>query len=104
MVDIKFYSNLDGRDWNDPAKYLANAGIGQDKVTYKMQPGEYGVFTDPYNVGHGHKNAESQYVPDQVTLTYPSTAPVVAYVPVKGIDTANQMVPSKSTSCRPIQE
>ena len=104
LVDIKFYSNLDGRDWNDPSKYLANAGVGQDTVTYRMQSGEYGVFTDPYNVKHGHKNAESRQVPQQLTLTYPGTAPVVSYVPVEGIASADHMVPSKSTSCRPIPE
>lgn len=104
LVDIKFYSNLDGRDWNDPDKYLGNAGFGTQAMTYRMQPGEYGTFTDPYNVERGAKNAESREVPDQVTLTYPSVAPTAAYVPVEGVPAVQRMVPSKSTSCRPMPE
>jgi len=104
LVDIKFYSNLDGRDWNDSSKYLANAGVGKKEVTYKMQPGEYGIFTDSYNVDHGYKNSESREVPDQVTLTYPSVAPSVSYVPVENSQAPDHMVPSKSTSCRPIPD
>lgn len=104
LVDIKFYSNLDGRDWNDSTKYLANAGVGTKTVTYKVQPGEYGVFTDPYNTKRGVKNPESKSVPSQVTLTYPTVAPAVSYVPAPKLDMGSGMVPTKSTTCRPIQE
>jgi hypothetical protein len=104
LVDIKFYSNLDGRDWNDSNKYLANAGVGTKTVTYKLQPGEYGVFTDSYNIKRGVKNSESKNVPSQVTLTYPSVAPVVSYVPPPKVDLGSGMVPTKGTTCRPVQE
>src|SRR5690606_15328224 len=72
LIDIKFYANLDGRDWNDPNKYLANAGAGSTTVTYKVEPGEYGVFTDPYNVARGATNPDSMDVPSEITLTYPT--------------------------------
>lgn len=79
LVDIKFTANLDGAPWNDPGKYLANAGKGTADVTYKMQPGTYGVFTDPYNVNRGATNPDSQNVPAELTLHYPSTRPAVTY-------------------------
>ena len=104
LVDIKFYSNLDGRDWNDASKYLANAGVGTKSVTYKMQPGEYGVFTDAYNTKRGVKNAESKNIPSEVTLAYPSVAPPVTYVRTSSVDLGPGMVPAKGTTCRPVQE
>lgn len=104
LVDIKFYANLDGRDWNDTTKYLGNAGVGSKQVEYKMQGGEYGVFTDPYNVDRHVKNAESQVVPDRLTLTYPSVAPTVAYTPVERIPMGPGMVPTKGSTCRPVPE
>ncbi len=104
LVDIKFYSNLDGRDWNDANKYMANAGVGENTVTYKMQPGEYGVFDDPYNTKRGVKNAEAQNVPSVVALTYPAVQPAVTYVEPPKLDLANRMVPTKGTTCRPVQQ
>ncbi len=103
LVDIKFYSNLDGRDWNDSHKYLANAGAGSRTVTYKVQPGEYGAFTDPYNTSRGVKNSESQYVPSEVTLTYPTAEAPVAYTPVPQPAFQKAEFPAASTSCRPIR-
>jgi len=38
LVDIKFFANLDGKDWNDPNKYLANSGHGSKEVVYKVEP------------------------------------------------------------------
>lgn len=102
LVDIKFFANLDGRDWNDPNKYLGNAGFGTRTVTYKMQPGEYGVFTDPYNTQRGVKNAESQAVPAELTLTYPGVSPVVSYVKPPKLQFSDRMVPSEATTCRPV--
>ncbi len=104
LIDIKFYSNLDGRDWNDANKYLGNAGVGKPTVTYKMQPGQYGVFDDAYNTKRGIKNAESENVPNQVTLSYPATEPTVGYVQPPKLAQANQMVPSESTTCRPVHQ
>jgi len=104
LVDIKFYSNLDGRDWNDGGKYLANAGVGTPTVTYTMQPGLYGSFTDPYNVRRAVRNAESQYVPSQLTLTYPQVSPAVSYVQPPQLQGAGGMVPSTSTTCRPVHQ
>lgn len=103
MVDIKFFSNLDGKDWNDSAKYLANAGVGTKTVTYKVQPGEYGVFSDPYNTKKGIKNVESQNVPAELEITFPSVQPPVSYV-MPTTKVADRMVPSEATTCRPIIE
>jgi len=104
LVDIKFYSNLDGRDWNDPNKYLANSGVGTDTVTYKIQPGHYGEFTDAYNVKRGIKNADSQSVPAEVTLTYPAVSPAVSYVKPPKLQFSDRMVPSEATACRPVRQ
>jgi hypothetical protein len=104
LIDIKLFTNLDGRSWNNPNKYLANAGIGTKEVTYKMQPGEYGVLTDPYNTLRGVKNSDSQHVPEELTLTYPAVEPVVSYIePLAVVPTlATGMVPSMVSTCRPV--
>lgn len=101
LVDIKFFSNLDGKDWNDSAKYLANAGVGTKSVNYKVQPGKYGVFTDPYNTKNGKTNAESQNVPAELEITFPSVEPPVTYV-IPTTKVAGRMVPSEATTCRPV--
>lgn len=72
LVDIKFYANLDGQGWDDPTKYLANAGHGQQEVTYKLEPGEYGVYSDPYLTEKGEKNPHAIDLDDEVTLKYPA--------------------------------
>jgi hypothetical protein len=77
LIDIKFFANLDGRNWNDPNKYLANAGQGKQEVIYKVEPGEYGVFTDPYNVERGVKNPDAKNLTGEVKLKYPSVEPPV---------------------------
>lgn len=101
LVDIKFFSNLDGRDWNDPNKYLANAGMGTQSVTYKIQPGKYGIFTDPYNTKNGYLNSDSQDVPAELDITFPSVQPPVDYyIPTSKV--AGRMVPSAETTCRPV--
>jgi len=104
LIDIKLFTNLDGRSWNDPHKYLANAGVATQEVTYKMQAGEYGVFTDPYNTQRGVINKDSQQVPSELTLTYPAVEPVVGYIepPVVAPALATGMVPSIVSTCRPV--
>ncbi|AFI85665.1 hypothetical protein [Methylophaga nitratireducenticrescens] len=102
LVDIKFYSNLDGRDWTDPNKYLANAGMGTETVTYKMQPGHYGVFTDPYNTSRGIKNSESQDLPAEITVTYPTAEPPVSFVKPAVSEVVQGMVPGEFSTCRPV--
>lgn len=102
LVDIKFYSNLDGHDWSDPNKYLANAGVGTKTVTYKVEPGEYGVFTDPYNVSRGATNPDSMQVPPELELTYPAVQPAVTYARPPLGEKHTMMTPAPSTSCRPI--
>lgn len=105
LVDIKFYANLDAGDWNDPQKYLANAGTGSKTVTYKVAPGEYGTFTDPYNVARGAVNPQAASVPPELTVTYASVQPPVKYtVPPPDPDDQRVavMLPTPSTSCRPI--
>ncbi len=102
LVDIKFYSNLDGRDWNNPNKYLANAGYGTQTETYTMEPGKYGVFSDPYLKRNNIKNAEALDVPHHLKLFYPAVEPVVEFVEPSTVNLAHQMVPAKGTSCRPV--
>jgi len=102
LVDIKFFSNLDGSSWNNPNKYLANAGAGTKSVTYKMQGGEYGVFTDEYNTKLGMKNPDSQNVPSELTLTFPSVSEPVGYTPTNMGEPGKAMLPMEGTSCRPI--
>ncbi len=80
LVDIKFYANLDGKSWNDPNKYLANAGHGSEEVVYKVEPGEYGVFTDPYNIERGVKNPDAENLTGEVKLKYPAVEPPVTPV------------------------
>lgn len=104
LVDIKFFSNLDGASWNNPEKYLANAGVGKKSVTYEIQEGEYGVFTDNYNTKRGAKNPESQQVPSELTLNFPSVSEPVTYTPTYMGDPGVAMLPTDSTSCRPIPE
>jgi hypothetical protein len=104
LLDIKFYSNLDGRDWNNPNKYLANAGVGKQSVKYTMQPGEYGVFDDPYHTKRGVKNAESQQIANELSLTFPAIEAPVSYEAVAQADLKGRMVPAQGTSCRPIQQ
>ncbi|MDE0153570.1 MAG: hypothetical protein OXN23_06920 [Gammaproteobacteria bacterium] len=72
LVDIKFYANLDGQGWDNPTKYLANAGHGQEEVTYTLEPGEYGVYTDPYLTEKGEKNPHAIDLGDELTLKYPA--------------------------------
>jgi hypothetical protein len=82
LVDIKFYANLDGADWNDERKYLANAGVGKKDVTYTVQPGRYGKFTDPY---HTSRNVENPHVADigpKEVLRYRTVQPPVSATPV----------------------
>ena len=102
LLDIKFYANLDGRDWNDASKYLANAGVGTKEVTYKIQPGTYGEFIDPYNIERGVKNEQSQYVPKELTLIYDEVAEPVSYIENPNLDLSAIMVPSETTTCRPV--
>ncbi|ACL58169.1 hypothetical protein [Methylobacterium nodulans] len=100
LIDIKFYSNLDGRDWSDPDKYLANAGAGTRTVEYKMQPGTYGIFTDPYNVAAGRSNPEQQEVPDRLSLNYRTVQKPVSYVETAKPTSNTATAPVPSTSCR----
>lgn len=104
LVDIKFFSNLDGKSWNNPDKYLANAAIGTKSVKYKVQPGNYGVFTDKYNTGRAAKNSDSQNVPAEVEITFPSVTPPVTYVTPPKINLANTMVPTEETTCRAVMQ
>ncbi len=99
LVDIKFTANLDGQSWNDPGKYLANAARNSTTVTYHMQPGHYGVFTDPYNVNRGATNPDSIDVPELLDIHFPSIRPAVTYIPSPPLGTiyANNSASKKST-------
>ncbi len=83
VLDIKFYANLDKESWNQPDKYLANAGVGKDTVTYEMRPGQYGTFTDAYNVENGIKNPYEMKAPKTIEIKYPAVRPAVNYTEVK---------------------
>lgn len=98
LVDIKFSANLDGADWSDPGKYLANAGKGTLDETYMMQSGTYGVFTDPYNVNRGAVNPDSQLVPEDLTLHFPSVRPPVTFVPSPDLPTVYSSYSSSTKS------
>ena len=102
LVDIKFYTNLDGKNWNDEGKYLANAGVGEKEMQYTMEPGDYGKFTDPYNTEKKLKNPDQQNIPEHLTVTYPSVSPPVSYVKAPSVDTS-RMAPGKETTCRPVR-
>lgn len=102
LVDIKFYSNLDGRDWNDPGKYLANAATGSKTVTYKLQPGRYGDFRDPYNTARGATNPQAADLPSELAITFPAAGKPVGYTPVAATRYTSAMQPAASTSCRPV--
>lgn len=82
LVDIKFYANLDGESWNSETKYLANAGVGQKTVTYKVQEGVYGRFTDPYLTSRGIENPEAMRIGPEVLVTFPAVLNPVSYQPV----------------------
>jgi len=79
VADIKFTANLDGKTWDDAAKYLANAGVGTKTREYKMQAGDYGVYSEAYNVDRGIKNPHQVKAPRSVTMTYPSVQKAVSY-------------------------
>ena len=83
LVDIKFYANLSGNDWSDPNAYLANAATGKKEVTYTVEPGKYGEFTDEYNVKRGAKNPDAMDVPETITLKYQTVQEPVTASPVK---------------------
>lgn len=102
LVDIKFYTNLDGRDWNDPAKYLANAGTGSKTVNYKMKAGKYGEFTDPYNKKRGAINADSMDVPSALTLTFPTIEKPVGYTKPPQLHSVTGPIPTEASTCRPV--
>jgi len=82
LIDIKFFANLDGAAWNSESKYLANAGVGQRRVTYNVKPGFYGRFTDPYLTDRGVKNPDAAYIGPKEVLEYPTVRPPVGYQPV----------------------
>ena len=82
LVDIKFYANLDGANWNDERKYLANAGVGEKNVTYTVQEGRYGKFTDPYHTRRGVENPHLATIGPEVVLKYRTVQPPVTASPV----------------------
>lgn len=104
LIDIKLWTNLDNRTWNDPYKNLANAGVGTEEVTYKIEPGHYGKFTDPYNVKNNPKNPDEQDLPNEIKLTFPAVEPPVSYNPpiAESNAAALQMIPQASNACRPL--
>ncbi|MCX4028641.1 hypothetical protein H0A36_13815 [Endozoicomonas sp. SM1973] len=84
LIDIKLTTNLDGETWNDPTKYLGNAGHGSLTVDYKINPeGFYGEFVDPYHVKRGVTNPAATYIGPVETLHYKTVREPVRYTPVK---------------------
>ena len=78
LVDIKFFANLDGATWDDAGKYLPNAN-GSKTVTYKVKPGFYGKFVDPYHTDRGVENPQAQYIYTGTVLTFQSVRPPVGF-------------------------
>jgi hypothetical protein len=79
LVDIKFYANLDAAPWDDETKYLANAGAGTKNLTYTVQKGVYGKFSDPYHTRRGVKNPHEAGIGPKVLLKYRSVRPPVTF-------------------------
>ena len=102
LVDIKFYANLDGGEWSEPAKYLANAGAGSKTINYQVKPGRYGEFTDPYNKKRGAVNVDSMDVPSALTLTFPGVGKPVAYTQPPKLHGVAGPVPTEASTCRPV--
>ncbi|HLS42059.1 MAG TPA: hypothetical protein VK026_02185 [Paenalcaligenes sp.] len=103
LIDIKFYSNLDGRDWSDPNKYLANSGVNSQTVEYTIQPGDYGKFTDEYNVKRGAENPDRRDLPEKLTITFAASEPSpVTYNKVEPAKIDYSQLPATGTTCRPV--
>ena len=82
LVDIKFFANLDGVGWDSESKYLANAGVGTRRVTYTMQPGFYGRFSDPYHTSRGVENPQATSIGPTEVLRFPTVREPVGFTPV----------------------
>lgn len=102
LVDVKFYRNLDDASWNNPDKYLANAATGSKTITYKLQGGEYGVFTEKYSTQAKLKNPERQNLPNSLSLHFPNVSKPVSYIPTVMGESGDAMLPLAGTSCRSI--
>lgn len=81
LIDIKFYANLDGADWNDKDKYLANAGTDSLTKDYIDVPGVYGAYVDPYLTDRGLTNPEQFTATGTQTKTYQTVRPAVSHNP-----------------------
>ncbi|NRD72344.1 hypothetical protein HQQ94_03620 [Shewanella sp. VB17] len=82
LLDIKLTTNLDNATWNDPAKYLANAGIGTLTVDYHVTEGRYGEFQDDYHLENGITNQEAGVIGPVETIHYQSVQTPVEYIQV----------------------
>ncbi|MFW7526228.1 hypothetical protein ACODM8_19110 [Vibrio ostreicida] len=81
LIDIKLTTNLDGKTWNSPRKYLANAGTGQKVMEYTIDPsGYYGEFTQSFLLDRGITNPDEGYIGPVETIRYKSVQPPVGYV------------------------
>ena len=84
LVDIKFTANLDGSKWDEPEKYLANAGTGQLERSYAINPyGEYGRFSDLYHTQNGIINPQRRVVGPKEILVYKTVQKPVSYLVVE---------------------
>jgi hypothetical protein len=81
LVDIKFFTNLDGARWASESKYLANAGVGTRAVTYTVEPGFYGRFSDPYHTNRGVENPEATSIGPTEVLRFPTVRRPVGFAP-----------------------
>lgn len=86
VIDIKLYANLDGADWNNESKNLANntgsRGLDPFDPLFKnytnftsapaANPGTYGVFQDPYLINNGITNPDQFDATGTDLLKYPS--------------------------------
>jgi len=91
MTDIKFYANLDGQDWDQKGKYLANATVGGSQNTGDLDadanaltrghtdvPGVYGAFADPYLTDNGITNPEQFTATGTQSKTYKTSQEAVS--------------------------
>jgi len=80
LLDIKLTTNLDGATWNDPNKYLANAGTGKLARKYHIKPaGEYGKFSDAYHTQSGTMNLQRRAIGPTEIITFKGIQEPVTY-------------------------
>jgi len=73
-----------GGSWNNPTKYLPNAGTGRLAREYQIKPvGEYGRFSDAYHTQSGIINPQQRIIGLSETITYKTVQEPVIYTSIE---------------------